>query len=93
MRWSRSWPASTAGRSARPLTRWHPDAEEWQDPDVPLPSSDAERRAEHEEAIADERAEVAAERRAANFEVRVEFDSHREAADFAKQAARPRACR
>lgn len=66
------------------LTRWHPDAEEWQDPDAALPSSKAERRAEHEEAIADERAEVAAEGEAI-FEVRVEFDSHREAAEFAER--------
>jgi hypothetical protein len=66
------------------LTRWHPAAEEWQDPDAALPSSEAERQAEHEEAIADERAEVAADGEAI-FEVRVEFDSHREAADFAKR--------
>src|SRR5947209_2245592 len=29
------------------LTRWHPDAEEWEDPDTPLPSTEAERAAEH----------------------------------------------
>ena len=66
------------------LTRWHPDAEEWQDPGAALPSSEAERQAEREKAIADERAEVAAEGEAI-FEVRVEFDSHRDASDFAKK--------
>lgn len=37
------------------LTRWHPDAEAWEDPDMPLPASEAQRRAEHEERIARER--------------------------------------
>src|SRR5437899_1591462 len=39
---------------ATQLTRWHPEAEEWKDPDEPLPSDSAARQAEHEEAIADE---------------------------------------
>jgi len=66
------------------LTRWHPDAEEWQSPDAALPSTEAERQAEHEEALADERAAVAADGEAI-FEVRVEFDSHHKATEFAKR--------
>lgn len=66
------------------LTRWHPDAEEWKDPDEPLPSDPESRRAEHEEALADERAEVEATGEP-RFEVRVDFDSHRDAARFAEQ--------
>src|SRR6185436_1792677 len=46
-------------RLASELRRWHPDAEEWRDPDEPLPADPESRRAEHATAIADERAEVA----------------------------------
>ena len=30
------------------IVRWHPDAEEWEDADVPLPRTEAERAEEHE---------------------------------------------
>jgi hypothetical protein len=66
------------------LTRWHPDAEEWKDPDVPLPSDSAGRQAEHEEAIADERAEVEASGEPL-FEVRVDLDSRSDAVRFAER--------
>ena len=66
------------------LTRWHPEAEEWRDPDEPLPADSESRRAEHAEAIADERADVAASGEP-RFEVRVDLDSHADARRFAEQ--------
>jgi hypothetical protein len=69
------------------LRRWHPDAEQWEDPDAPLPSSEAEKSAEHAELIATEDAETAAHGGRAEFEVRVEFPSHSEAHDFAEKLA------
>jgi len=80
--------AQLAGRNdwqlATELTRWHPEAEEWKDPDEPLPADPGARRAEHEEAIADERAEVEASGEP-RFEVRVDLDSHGDAARFAER--------
>src|SRR4029077_4420507 len=38
--------------------RWHTIADEWMDPDIPLPSNDAARKAEHEALIAAERRQV-----------------------------------
>lgn len=66
------------------LRRWHPEADEWEDPDAPLPADAAGRAAEHEEAIEVEReeVEVSGEPR---FEVRVDLDSHGEAAELAKR--------
>ncbi len=63
------------------LRHWHPAAEEWEDPDLPLPEGDAARVAEHEELIAAERREMA-ERGAPEFEVRVDLPSHRDAVRF-----------
>jgi hypothetical protein len=65
------------------LAHWHPEAEAWEDPDLPLPESDAARIAEHEKLIAVERLELE-ERGAPEFEVRVDLASHREAARFAE---------
>jgi hypothetical protein len=66
------------------LRRWHESAEQWEDPDAPLPESDAERTAEHRELIESERQEL--ERTGhPEFEVRVQFDSHDQAAAFAEQ--------
>lgn len=59
------------------LHHWHPTAERWEDPDVPLPASDAERAAEHAELIADERSEQP------EFEVRVECSTRRAASELA----------
>jgi hypothetical protein len=67
------------------VRRWHPEAEEWEDPDKALPSTGAEKDAEHEERIEQEDAEVAAHGGRAEFEVRVEFPSHREAHEFAEK--------
>jgi hypothetical protein len=66
------------------LRRWHPLAEEWEDPEAPLPDDEAERRAEHERLIATERRE-AEERGRPEFEVRADFPSRHEAAAASEQ--------
>jgi hypothetical protein len=72
-----SWAVATE------LTHWHPEAEEWEDPDLPLPEGDAAKVAEHEELIASERRELA-ESGEPEFEIRVDLPSHREAVRFAE---------
>lgn len=67
------------------LRHWHKDAEAWEDPDKPEPTTDAERAAEREQLMATEDAETAERGGLAEFEVRVEFPSHGEARDFAKK--------
>jgi rhodanese-related sulfurtransferase len=64
------------------LRHWHPAAESWEEPDKPLPSSDAERAAEHAELIARERSEPQPE-----FEVRVECSSGQVAREVAERLA------
>ncbi len=64
------------------LKRWHPTAEEWEDPDVPLPATSAEQAAEHEQRVAKER-EDSAERGYAEYEVKVHCSSHRETVKLA----------
>jgi hypothetical protein len=63
------------------LRRWHPSAEEWEDPDAPLPSDEAAREAERERLDERER-EEAEERGYAEFEVRIDLPSREEAARF-----------
>lgn len=63
------------------LRRWHPVAEEWIDPDLPLPDGEAAISAEHAEMIAQERAEQA-RLGYAEWEVRASTDSHREAVEL-----------
>jgi hypothetical protein len=65
------------------LTHWHPEAEEWEDPDLPLPAGDGAKLAEHEELVAAERRQLAATGEP-EFEVRVDLPSHREAVQFAE---------
>jgi hypothetical protein len=65
------------------LSHWHPAAEAWEDPDKPLPSTDAALVAEHEELIAAER-QTLEETGEPEFEVRVDLPSHRDAARFAE---------
>jgi hypothetical protein len=67
------------------LRHWHPVADEWEDPDDPLPTSEADKEAEHEQLIATEDAETAARGGRAEFEVSVKFPTHHEARDFAKK--------
>ena len=64
------------------LRRWHPTAEEWEDPDVPLPTTDAERAAEHAQVVARERQETA-ERGYAEYEVKVHCSSHHDTVELA----------
>ena len=68
------------------LSHWHPEAEAWEDPDKPLPDSDAARAAEHAELVAAERRAVEAGA-PPQYEVRVDLQSHREAVRFAELLA------
>jgi hypothetical protein len=63
------------------LTHWHPDAEEWEGPDKPLPASDAAKLAEHAELVAAERKAVEAGA-PPQYEVRVDLPSHRDTVRF-----------
>jgi hypothetical protein len=64
------------------LTRWHPTAEQWEDPDKPLPATDAERAAEHAQMVARER-EQEREQGFPDYEVRIECGSHQSAVELA----------
>jgi hypothetical protein len=68
----------------RELRRWHPVAEEWEDPDVPLPADAAAELAEHEERIAAERRQTE-ESGHPELEVRVDLASHRDAHECAER--------
>ena len=60
------------------LAQWHPEAEEWESPDTPLPSTPDELAAEHAERIENEREEFQ-HQGYAEFEVRVQCQSRAEA--------------
>ena len=64
------------------LHRWHPIEEEWEDPDVALPQTEAERQAEHQRLEDAETAESLATG-SAQWEARVEFPSRHEAVALA----------
>lgn len=64
--------------------RWHPTAEEWEDPDKPLPESDAAKLAEREALMTREREETA-KRGYPEFEVRVDLPSRHDAAELSEQ--------
>jgi hypothetical protein len=66
------------------LTRWHPLAEEWEDPDKALPEDDAARRAEHEELMAAERKQAKASGHP-EFEVRIDLPSRHDALQLAER--------
>jgi hypothetical protein len=66
------------------LKRWHPTAEDWEDPDKPLPDSVGAEHAERDALMAAERRQ-AEERGYPEFEVRVDLPSRQEAARFAEQ--------
>jgi hypothetical protein len=66
------------------LTHWHPTAEEWEDPDVPLPQTDAERAEELSRRVAQERADSEAQGYP-EFEVRVQCASRGEAGELAER--------
>jgi hypothetical protein len=60
------------------LHRWHPIEEEWEDPEVALPRTEAERQAEHQRLDDAETAESVATG-VSQWVARVELSSHREA--------------
>jgi hypothetical protein len=66
------------------LKRWHPASEDWEDPDVPLPTTPDEQAAEHAELMERER-EEAQEHGFTDFEVRIECASRGDAARLAEQ--------
>jgi hypothetical protein len=66
------------------LRRWHPAAEDWEDPGKPLPDEDAARLAEHQTLMAKER-EEAEQRGYPEFEVRVDLPSRHDAVRFAER--------
>ncbi len=66
------------------LKHWHPTAEEWEDPDKPLPTTDAERLAEHQELLAQER-EDSDIRGYPEYEVRIECPSHHDTVKLDKR--------
>ncbi|HEY7256999.1 MAG TPA: hypothetical protein VH476_09990 [Solirubrobacterales bacterium] len=67
--------------------RWHPIAEEWEDPDRPLPGDEAARLAEREALMAREREETARSGHP-EFEVRVDLPSHHDAVGLSEQLRR-----
>lgn len=66
------------------LRRWHPAAEEWEDPDSPLPGSPAESAAERAELMERER-EESVQQGYPEFEVRVRCANRRDAARLAER--------
>jgi hypothetical protein len=74
-----------AGRVA--LARWHPDEQRWEDAAVPLPRTDAERRAEHDRLQARE-ADESRTSGYAEWEVRIELASHEDTVSLAERLER-----
>ena len=74
-----------ASGSAR-LDRWHPIEERWEDANVPLPSTEAERQTERARLDADDEATSLATG-VAQWEVRVELDSPRAAEALAESSS------
>lgn len=66
------------------LKRWHPAAEDWEDPDKPLPDGEEAKNAEHEALIAAERKQTE-ERGYPEFEVRIDLPSHHDALHLVEQ--------
>jgi hypothetical protein len=64
--------------------RWHPIAQEWEDPDEPLPKDDGGGSAEHEAMLAEERRRTE-ESGHPEFEVRVDLSSRHEAERLAER--------
>jgi len=67
------------------LRHWHKEAEEWESPDAPEPTTAAEREAEHERRIETEDEETAERGGRAEFEVSAKFPSNKEAHQFAEK--------
>jgi hypothetical protein len=69
------------GESA--LHRWHPIEEQWEDPGVPVPQTEAERQAEHQRLEDAQTAESQATG-IAEWQVRAELHSHHQAVQLAR---------
>lgn len=67
------------------LRHWHKEADDWESPDVPEPTTAADREAEHERLMETEDEETAERGGRAEFEVSAKFPSHKEARDFAEK--------
>lgn len=65
------------------ISRWHPLEERWEDPSVPLPRTEAERRMELERLEAEEAAE--SRREGPLWEVRLELPGRRETSELAER--------
>jgi hypothetical protein len=68
------------------VSRWHPLEDRWEDAAVPLPQTEAERRAETERLAAEETAE--SRESGPEWEVRLELPGHAETADLAERLER-----
>jgi hypothetical protein len=66
------------------LRRWHPVAQDWEDPDEPLPATEDESAAERAELMAEERQE-SAEQGYPAYEVRVKCASREDASRLAER--------
>lgn len=75
---------TNAWQAQAELRHWHPEAEEWEDPDAPLPEAAPDIAAEREERVARER-EESREMGYAEYEVRVECHSHRDTVALAER--------
>ncbi len=67
------------------LRHWHKEADEWEDPDVPEPTTEAEREAEHEERMELEDEETEERGGRAEFEVSAKFPTNKEAHAFSEK--------
>jgi hypothetical protein len=65
------------------LRHWHKEAEDWEDPDAPEPTTDTEKTAERERLMKVEDEETEKRGGLAAYEVRAEFPTHKEARAFA----------
>jgi len=73
------------------IHHWHPIEQTWEDPDVALPRTSAERQAEHQRLMAEETAESRAIGKA-QWQVRAELPAHQDAVALAgklRAAGRP----
>ena len=66
------------------LHRWHPVEEQWENPDVAMPQTEAERQAEHQR-LADTETAESVTTGIAQWQVRVEFPSHRQTVALARR--------
>jgi hypothetical protein len=67
------------------LRHWHKEAEEWESPDIPEPTTAAEKEIEHERLMATEDRETEERHGRAEFEVSAKFPTNKEAHRFAEK--------